>query len=314
VSTPTTRQMLVLGFPEYAVQAGRLAALLGVPCSEVGLHRFPDGETRVRLPPRLPEWVVVCRSLNDPNEKLLELGLVSATARELGATRLTLVAPYLCYMRQDTAFHPGEAVSQRVVGSMLARWFDDLVTVDPHLHRVASLGDAVPVRCPLALSAVGPLAAFIGGQVPGAVIVGPDAESAQWVVPIAEATGSGHLVASKRRTGDREVEVQLPAADLAGRDLVIVDDVASTGRTLEVLARELNRRRPASLSVAVTHALFFGDALDRLGRAGVSRVWSTDSVGHASNAVRLDRLLAAGVASLGEDAEAVPAEARIPLN
>ncbi len=311
---PVARRLLVLGFPDYADQAGRLAAVLGVPCREVGLHRFPDGETRVRLPPRLPEWVVVCRSLNDPNEKLLELRLVSATARELGAVRLTLVAPYLCYMRQDRAFHPGEAVSQRIVGSMLADWFDDLVTVDPHLHRVARLDDAVPVRHPLALSAVGPLAAFIGERVPGAVIVGPDAESAQWVVPIAEATGGGHLVARKRRTGDREVEIQLPAADLAGRDLVIVDDVASTGRTLEALARQLDRRRPASLSVAVTHALFFGNALERLRRAGVSSVWSTDSVGHASNALHLDRLLAAGVASLREDAEAVPATARIPLN
>jgi len=314
VSTPTVRQLLVLGFPDYADQAGRLAAALGVRCSEVGLHSFPDGETRVRLPPSLPEWVVVCRSLNDPNEKLLELRLVTATARELGATRLTLVAPYLCYMRQDRAFHPGEAVSQRVVGSMLADWFDDLVTVDPHLHRVASLGAAVPVRRPLALSAVAPLAAFIGDRVPGAVIVGPDQESAQWVVPIAKATGSEHLVASKRRTGDREVEVQLPAADLAGRDLVIVDDVASTGRTLEALTRQLKRRRPASLSVAVTHALFLGDALERLRRAGVSRIWSTDSVGHASNAVRLDRLLAAGVASLRDDVETVPAAARIPLN
>ena len=290
---------LVLGFPDYRASAMRLASALGVPYKEIQVHRFPDGETRLRLPQGLPRQAIICRSLNAPNEKLVELALAAATARELGVRRLALVAPYLCYMRQDKAFHPGEAVSQKVVGAMLAGHFDALVTVDPHLHRVAALGEAVPVRTPVALSAADPMAAFIRREVAGGLVIGPDQESAQWVEPIAAAAGSGHVVANKRRVGDREVEIDLPSGTYTGRDLVLVDDMASTGRTLEALIECLRPHRPGSISVMVTHALFFADALARLRRAGASRIWSTDSIPHSSNVILLDRLLAAGIESMG---------------
>src|SRR5690606_12123678 len=109
-------------------------------------HRFPDGELRLRLPATLPAAVVLFRGLHQPNEKLVELLLTARTARGAGARHLTLVAPYLAYMRQDMAFAPGEAVSQRIVGDFLAQLFDAVITVDPHLHRVARLDEAVPVR------------------------------------------------------------------------------------------------------------------------------------------------------------------------
>ena len=120
---------LVLGFPEGEVQARALAEAAGLPYAGVAVHRFPDGESRVRLPPELPERLVIYRSLDHPNDKLVELALAAAAARELGARDLSLVAPYLCYMRQDKAFVPGEAVSQRIVGALLAGWIGMLVTV-----------------------------------------------------------------------------------------------------------------------------------------------------------------------------------------
>ena len=87
----------------------------GLSLAVVQRHRFPDGEVRVRLPESLPARVVLWRGLHQPNDKLVELMLVARTARTLGAQHLTLVAPYLAYMRQDIAFNPGEAVSQRIV-------------------------------------------------------------------------------------------------------------------------------------------------------------------------------------------------------
>ena len=156
--TSAATARIVLGFPEYRQPAQRLAQQAGLPYADIEIHHFPDGESRVRLPQRLPEHVVLCRSLQDPNHKLVELELAAATARQLGARQLTLVAPYLCYMRQDTAFRPGEAVSQRIVGELLARRFDTLITVDPHLHRVQALNQAVPVSRAVALSASAPMA------------------------------------------------------------------------------------------------------------------------------------------------------------
>ena len=128
---------LLLSFDDERHLAEALAQALGVPLRWVERHRFPDGESRLRLPPQLPPRVALLRGLHRPNEKLAELMIVAPAARELGAAQLTLVCPYLAYMRQDMAFTPGEAVSQRHVGQALAAWFDAVITVDPHLHRVA---------------------------------------------------------------------------------------------------------------------------------------------------------------------------------
>jgi len=283
---------LVLGFPEYREPAQRLAAKADLGYRDIEIHAFPDGETRVRLPQQLPEQVILCRSLDQPNRKLVELELAAATALQLGAQHLTLVAPYLCYMRQDTAFRPGEAVSQRIVGELLARRFDTLITIDPHLHRTQQLQEAVPVRRAVALSAAPVMAAYLAQRDDNPLLIGPDEESAQWVSAIAAPGGLDYGVARKRRLGDREVRVRLPELAFTGRHIVLVDDMVSTGHTLAEAARQLAALQPASLSVLVTHALFVDDALARLRTAGVGDICSTDSVLHPSNRLCLDRLLA----------------------
>jgi ribose-phosphate pyrophosphokinase len=287
--------MLVLAFPDYATPSEALAAELAADFDIVDLHRFPDGESRLRLPARLPERVLFCRSLDWPNEKLTELMLAAETARTLGARHLTLVAPYLCYMRQDMAFQPGEAVSQRIVGGFLARLFDSLITVDPHLHRVRTLADAVPATRALALSAAPAMGAFLAARGGRPLLVGPDRESEQWVQAAAAVGNLDFVVADKTRRGDRSVEIQLPAHDYAGADTVLVDDMVSTGRTLAVAARALCQAGAARVDVLVTHALFVGDALDTLKGAGVAEIWSSDSIAHVSNAFALAPTLAAAV-------------------
>lgn len=283
---------LLLAFDDEAHLATPLAGALGVPLQWVARHRFPDGESRLRLPPQLPPRVALLRGLQRPNEKLVELMIAALAARELGAERLTLVCPYLAYMRQDMAFQPGEAVSQRHVGRALAAWFDAVITVDPHLHRVASMDEVVPGRRGVALSAAPLLGAWAARHAQRPLLLGPDEEAAPWVRSAALAQGLEHATRVKQRSGDREVRVALPDLDVAGREVVLIDDVASTGRTLAVTAEALVARGAAAVDVAVTHALFVDDALAHLARAGVRHVWSTDSVVHASNAVSLVPLLA----------------------
>jgi ribose-phosphate pyrophosphokinase len=290
--TGTASQPLIVGFADYADQARRLARATGLPLAEAEVHRFPDGESRVRLPASLPEEVVFCRSLDRPNDKLVELVLAASTARALGARRLTLVAPYLCYMRQDKAFRPGEAVSQRIVGDWLADWLDALVTVDPHLHRVHRLEDAVPVARAVCLSAAPLMAELLAAELDRPVLVGPDAESRQWVAAIAAHRQLDYCVGAKERLGDRRVRIRFPDCPAGGRHLVLVDDVASTGRTLEAAVAALAEARPASVSILVTHALFLEGAVGRLRAAGVSAIWSTDSISHATNRLELAPLLA----------------------
>ena len=289
---------MLLYFEDQRDGALRLASAAGLEPALVERHRFPDGETRLRLPPLLPPRIAVFRSLEHPNDKLLELLLLARTARTLGAQRLALVAPYLAYMRQDVAFTPGEAISQRIVGRFLAELFDAVITVDPHLHRVATLQEAVPVPDAIVLTGAEPLSDLIAQRRQRPLLVGPDAESAQWVAVAAARHGFEHVVCAKVRNGDRTVEVALPAVAVAGRAVVVLDDVASTGHTVTAAARLLRAAGAASIDVAVTHALLTPDALALIHGAGVGEVWSTDCIAHPTNAVAMAPWLATALRSV----------------
>lgn len=290
--------MLILAFPDYLKQAQRLASRLDVPLAEVALHHFPDGESLVRLPPSLPEHVIVCRSLNQPNDKLIELLLCATAARELGAKRLTLVAPYLSYMRQDIANQPGEAVSQRIVGKMLAELFDDVLTVDPHLHRISSLTQAIPIKNAISLTAADEIGNFLKQQFEHALLLGPDSESKQWVAAIADNIGFEYAIAKKKRLGDKQVEMTLPDDDFRNKPVVIIDDMASTGRTLAKAAGLLQAAGSGNIYVVVTHALFCDDAYDHILQSGVKIIWSTDSIDHPCSCIKLDDLLADAIKAI----------------
>lgn len=285
----------LLYFEDETHAALRLAEAADLVPHRVQRHRFPDGEIQLTLPTRLPPRVVLLRSLHQPNDKLTELLLAAPTARQLGAKHLCLVAPYLAYMRQDMAFAPGQAISQRIVGAWLATLFDAVITVDPHLHRVATLAEAVPARQAITLSAAPLLGDWIAQHRPGAFLLGPDSESAQWVTQAAAAHGLKHAVCSKVRHGDHAVSIALPTCDLRGQAVVLLDDVASSGHTLATAAGLALAAGAASVDVAVTHALLAGDALQRIHQAGVGEFWSTDSVAHPSNVVGLAGLLARAI-------------------
>jgi ribose-phosphate pyrophosphokinase len=234
----------------------------------------------------------VLRSLHQPNEKLIELLLTCQTARQLCAQHLTLVAPYLAYMRQDMAFQAGEAISQQLVGGFLAQLVDAVVTVDPHLHRVTSLKQALPAAQALAISAAPLLSDVIAARRQAPLLMGPDEESRQWVTLAASRHQFEFGVCMKHRTGDQTVQITLPALTFSGRHVVLLDDVASTGQTLAQAAQALFAAGAATVAVAVTHALFAPGALERIKKTGVQDIWSTDSIPHASNVTHLALSLA----------------------
>lgn len=278
---------MLLYFDDQQDAALRLADASGLPAARVTRHRFPDGELKLRLPPKVPARTVIYRSLHDPNEKLVELLLTAQTARVLGASHLTLVAPYLAYMRQDKAFTAGEAVSQHIIGRFLATIVDAIVSVDPHLHRVATLQEVAPGVSAIVLTGAEVLADWIVQHRSRPILLGPDAESRQWVAMAARRHTLQHAVCTKVRSGDHTVAVTLPDIDVTGRAVVILDDIASTGQTVAAAARLLRAAGAASVDAAVTHALFAPQALELMRSAGVGEVWSTDCVAHPSNAVHM---------------------------
>ncbi|TWX71377.1 ribose-phosphate diphosphokinase [Colwellia sp. C1TZA3] len=283
---------LILGFDDYLLPAQQLAKSLSAAFKKVALHQFPDGETKVTLPTTLPQQIIICRTLNNPNAKLTELIITATAARNQGVKHITLVAPYLCYMRQDIAFNPGEAVSQKIIGNLLAAYFDSVITIDPHLHRINKLSEAIPISQACALHATNAMSAFLQQHFSQPVLIGPDEESEQWVKAIAQPHLWNYTIATKARFGDKDVAVTLnthdknniKAVSLTNRDVIIVDDIASTGKTLEQAVKQIQQQAPLSISIIVTHAFFVDNAIARLKDMGVTNIWSSNSVLHSTNA------------------------------
>jgi len=278
--------------PSCAADAGRLAALLGLTAQEMAIHPFPDGEIRVTVGQAAPTSIVYA-SLDRPNDKLIAMLFAAEALRRGGAKRLVLLAPYLCYMRQDTAFNPGEAISQRTIGRLLAATFDRVVTVDAHLHRTADIAKVFPGIAADNLSAMPAIADALAGIDPATVVVGPDAESRPWVSALAALLGLGHVVGRKTRRGDRSVEIDFGGEiSLAARPVLLVDDIVSSGGTLMTCARTLQAAGATVIDAVITHALFPPDMIAEFAHAGIRSIRSTSSVTHPTNAIPLDRVLA----------------------
>jgi ribose-phosphate pyrophosphokinase len=259
----------------------RLARTLGLGCARVGVHMFPDGESLVRIRPPAGQHAILVRSLHDPNPKLLETLLAADALRRADAQQVTLIAPYLPYMRQDRIFRPGEPISQHVIGSCLGQAFDRVLTIEAHLHRITRLSDVIPGRAQ-SLSAAPVLAEWIQRTVPHSLLVGPDAESEPWVRAIAQKAQTQWVIGTKERLGDRKVRITFPGLPVC-EHAVIVDDIASSGETLAVAAQELRRQGVPSVDAVVVHAIFAPQALSRIRAAGIDRIISGDSIPHPTN-------------------------------
>ena len=283
---------LILPLPGNEAFAAQLAGALGGELGRIETRHFPDGESYVRLhgDPSGRAVDLVC-TLARPDPQFLPLVFAADAARELGASAVNLVAPYLAYMRQDIRFQPGECISSLSFARLLSSTFDTLLTVDPHLHRHPTLASLYTI--PTATLHAAPLLAdWIAANVPAPLVVGPDEESEQWAGAIAARIGVPHVVLRKVRHGDRSVEIQVP--DLAAhrdRTPVLVDDIASSGRTLAVATHQLVGQGLRQPECVVVHALLDEAAYAEL--SGVfSRVTSTDAVPHPSNRIALAPLLA----------------------
>jgi ribose-phosphate pyrophosphokinase len=287
---------LLFAMPGNARLAAEISALSGWARGAASVRRFPDGESYVRIDSNVEgrDTAILC-TLARPDSRFLPLVFAARLLRQLGARKVTLIAPYLAYLRQDRRFRPGEALTSADFASLLGREIDALLTVAPHLHRIRALGEIYPVPA-IALDPSPLIADWIRAHVPAPLLVGPDGESEQWVREIGRLLDAPHLVFDKSRSGDREVEIVAP--DLApwkGRRPVLVDDIVSSGATMLGAARRLSDQGFAAPACLVVHPVFGRGSVAKLAAAGC-RIVSTDSVVHPTNGISIAPLLAARLA------------------
>ena len=263
--------------------AKKVARKIKAPYADLIVKRFPDGELYLKLPLDVKGKEVILVESMHPNPDLIMIETIfaSRTCKELGAKKVTVVAPYLAYMRQDKRFHPKECKSNTIMSALMT-CADRIMTIDPHLHRIKSLKDIfrIPAK---KLSANDAIAKYIKKNIKNEVIVGPDSESYQWAKAIAEKIHVHATVLRKKRYTSRHVRIVVkPGTEFKGRNVVIVDDIISTGNTMIEPIKQIKKMGAKKVYCIGVHGLFVEGALKKLKKLGVTVLTTNTIVNPAS--------------------------------
>lgn len=265
-----------------------------------GLERFPDGELCPVVGPMRGDDVYVFQPTTPPvNEHLMELALLLDACRRAGSTRVTAVVPYFGYARQDRRSRPGQAIGARVAADILAAaGADRIIVIDPHSSGFEATC-SIPVEVLTATSVL--VTALRNRETSGSVVVAPDLGAVKLAERFAAALGLPVAVVRKSRISSTTVRAEELVGDVEGCQPIIVDDMISTGATIEATARLLESHGALpQVVVAATHALLLGAAPERLDQLRLARLLVTDAVPILSNS--LPTLEVCSVAALLSDA------------
>ena len=272
-------KMIIIGCSRGRHIAAKIAKNLKKPYSELKAGRFPDGEIYLRLMKDVKgKDVVLVQSFHENlSDCILEAIFAAETARDLGARKVYLVAPYFPYFRQDSRFNPGECISIKVIGRLFSRYFDKIVVVDPHLHRQTKLSDLFTTKVEK-LTSNPYIASYIKKNIKNALIVGPDWESYKWARKVAEQINYPFLILEKKRLSGRKVKITInKKIGIKGRNIVFVDDIISTGHTILEAAKKLKALGAKKLYCIAVHGLFVENALEKIKKAGI-KIITTNTI------------------------------------
>jgi len=256
-----------------------IAKSLGVRCSQVLLERFPDSELHVEIQEsvRGADVYVIQPTCPPVDEHLLELLLMGDACRRSGAGHLTAVIPYFGYARQDRRARGREPLSVRLIADMInSGGFHRVVGVDFHSHAVES-AFTIPVEHVSAVSALAETARLsIHGD---AVIVSPDLGAVKMAERYAKLLDLPVAIIHKSRISGEEVSVQRIVGDVRNKEVLVIDDMISTGGTIEKAVKALLEAgcSPSGIKVLASHGLLVAPAASRFAALPIE-IFVSDSV------------------------------------
>jgi len=265
--------MKIVAGPSSPLLAKRIAERLNAELAKTTFKRFPDGELYVRIED-VDEEAIIVQSINS-NDDLVALMLMFDALED---AEITAVIPYMGYARQDKKFNEGEAVSIRAVAKLIESYASKVITINIHSRDAASYFkklievDAMPI-----------IGKYYAGM--DVVMVSPDLGSYERVKVCAEHAGCEFDYLEKVRLNAETVEIKPKSLDVKGKNVVIVDDIISTGGTMIEATKMLLKAGAKSVECACVHAVLAGNALNRLYSAGVRRVLATDTIEKAVSVI-----------------------------
>lgn len=259
--------------------AEAIAQALGIALGERILTRAPDGELQVDIQAnvRAGDVFLIQSTAPPPDPNLMELMLLADTCRRAGANHITALAPYLAYSRQDRSASGRRAAAAHLIADLLrSAGLGRIVAVDLHTTSIESaFGIALEH-----LSAVKLLSRAIAGRVPAdSIVVAPDTGAVRLAEQYARGLGLPMAIVHKMRISSEEVVARSLIGQVQGRTPLIVDDMISTGATIEAALRFLLASGSApNATVAATHGILVGPAVKRLAALPIKRLLVTDSL------------------------------------
>ena len=270
-----------------------IAKKLNKKHAQLKVSKFPDDELLIRFDadPKGKIIVMVQSFYKNTSDCIIESILGARTARDLGAQKVILVAPYFPYLRQDKRFHKGESISQTIITGLFDKYFDSIYVLDPHLHRKNSLDQIFKIKNKK-ISSTELIAEYISQKIKNPVIIGPDSESYRWAKSVAESIGAEFRILTKKRFSSYHVEVKLnKKISLKGKNAVIVDDIVSTGHTIIEAAKLLRKIGAGNVYCICVHGIFADDALKKFGKNKI-KIISTNTIPNKVANIDVSRLIA----------------------
>ena len=267
---------MIIGGSASQKLAAKVAWALGENISPIETRRFPDGERYIRINGEVPSEVVVIQSTGYPqDENLMELFLILKNLKSLGVERTRVVIPYFGYGRQERRFKSGEAVSAVIVAELLeAAGASEIYSINLHEKNIKQFFK-IPVH---EISAMPMIANYIKETVDDPMIIGPDKGALGFAEEVSGILKCECDYLEKTRISPEIVETKPKNLDVDGRDVVIIDDIISTGGTIVNASKILRELGAKKVVVCCVHPLLVEDALLKIFAAGVDDVFATDTL------------------------------------